>query len=85
MATIIYPDGRETELRPADGRAFTISELSQVIGGPVHTIPTRDGRKMFFLRSTVLPRNRKATGLTNLTRAYIHGDAVICTNDELRK
>jgi len=46
MALILYPEGTNREVHPANGDHFEIEELMQIVEGPLQMIPLPDGRIM---------------------------------------
>lgn len=41
-ATIIYPDGREEKVSPANGNDFSLEEVQKIVGGYVEIIGLSD-------------------------------------------
>jgi hypothetical protein len=64
MATLIRSHGEIRELAPADGVAFTLTELQAIVGGYIEAIGVPDGRLMFLNedgKRLQLPINHEAT------------------------
>ena len=40
MATLIYADGEEKEVKPEDGSKFSLEELQQFVGGNIQVVPS---------------------------------------------
>jgi len=91
MATILYPDGRHSEVKPANGTDFKLDELSKIVGGHIEIIPTRDGRIMVLNEEGKLldlPRNEQAELLVDLMTPEklaemkrLYGDSLIIASD----
>jgi hypothetical protein len=92
MATIIHPDGREQEAKPANGSFFAYDEIRHIIGGGIDTLPTTDQQILFFCGTNQSSRNMKAMELAGITidpdamkeADYIHGTVLLCVIGELR-
>jgi hypothetical protein len=68
MATILYPDGRQEERQPANGRDFQLDELQAIVGGHIEIVSTKDGRILVCNDESKLlglPRNDQATAMVN--------------------
>ena len=72
VALILYPDGTNREVHPANGDHFEIEELMEIVEGQIEMIPLSDGRVMTFNEEGVpdaeagrvgLPPNEQATVL----------------------
>jgi hypothetical protein len=70
VATIIYPDGREEPIEPANGTNFSLSELQKIVDGMIEIVPCREAGKIMVANEESklldLPRNDKATSLADL-------------------
>lgn len=75
----IKTDGTKKEIKPENGKQFTLEELQEYVGGYIEMITTSDGKKMIMNeegRLNNLKINPQASILTNgLT---IVGDVVVC-------
>ena len=62
---IITPEGRVTTARPK-GKAWSLEEMQEIVGGWIEIVPTLDGRLMILNEEGKLdglPANSKATAL----------------------
>ncbi len=88
MATLIRAGGGPEDVQPADGHAFTLPELQQIVGGYIEVVRAADGRLMFLNedgKRLNLPWNGFATFLVRGLIGdddYIVGDVVLCTRTE---
>jgi len=90
MAQLIKSNGEVTEVKPANGKTFSLKELQTFVGGYIERF--RAGKKVFNWnedgRMMELPKNEKATdilylecdGLRNVQD--IVGDVLICEASE---
>lgn len=87
MATIIYSNGTETEVSPANGTDFKLEELQKIVGGYIEVLNLNDGRIM------VVNEEGKIQGLDlNVIATYIYGrhtdcvvgNVLVCKSDEVR-
>ncbi|GHO49227.1 hypothetical protein [Ktedonospora formicarum] len=79
MSTIYYPDGREEEVQPANGTDFSVQELTNIVGGHLEFINTRDGRLRIIDehgKSNQKPYNAKATALADISSANERAQAI---------
>lgn len=91
MAQLIKANGEVTEVKPANGKTFSLKELQNFVGGYVERF--RAGEKVFNWnedgRMMKLPKNEKATnilyvecdGMNNVQD--IVGDVLICEESEI--
>jgi hypothetical protein len=87
MATLYKTDGTVTEVKPANGRAFTLEELRRHVGGDIEHLQLR-GKHIWLDEEGKLknkPRNPKAQeeankyGFSMLTGGdYLVGDVLFC-------
>lgn len=42
-ALLITPDGKKSEVAPADGKKFSLAEMQKLVGGWIERIPIRGG------------------------------------------
>jgi hypothetical protein len=88
MALLMLPSGESREIKPAQGNAFSVDELQQLIGGWIEPIQLSDGRFMCVNeegKSLNLPYNQQATELAHpilRPNDYIAGVAVVMTRTE---
>jgi hypothetical protein len=88
MALLVLPSGESREIKPAQGNAFSVDELQQLIGGWIEPIQLPDSRFMGVNeegKSLNLPYNQQATELARpMLRSddYIAGVAVVITKAE---
>ena len=64
MATLIKTDGTIKQVKPANGRYFTLEEKQRFVGGLIEFIPTREGNWLTINEEgklNGLPINRTAT------------------------
>jgi|SRR5215471_21575236 len=89
MATIVKTDGTQHETTPKNGKAFTLDEVHDVVGGYFETVNSIDGRLMLLNedgKRLELPTNMIATMLSSGLRSphdVIVGDVLLCTREEL--
>ena len=76
MALILYTDGTNKEVHPANGDHFEIEELVKIVEGTIQMIPLPDGRIMTLNEEggpdaeagrTGLPPNEQATALAGFS------------------
>lgn len=93
MATLIRPDSTTQVVRPANGTDFTLDELYRILNcTTVEAVYLPDGRIMVIDEdgkfSKPLDVNPEATKLGFkagiATSDYIVGDALVCSNEELK-
>ena len=90
MAELIKQDGNIEQVRPANGRDFTLEELQAFCGGYVQEVSLRDGRVMWCNEDGKvygLELNERATAIAEdagalLVGDYVVGDVVICKDTE---
>jgi hypothetical protein len=79
VATILYTDGREEPIEPANGSNFSLEEMQRVVEGHIEIVPCRDGRIMICNEESKileLERNQKATELAALPSAAERNEAI---------
>ena len=88
-ATIIYPDGREEKVSPANGNDFSLEEVQKIVGGYVEVIGLSDDNIL------LLNEDGKLMGLAENVKAneiavnhdavfpedYIVGNVLMCSYD----
>lgn len=91
MAKLIKTDGSEMEVKPKNGRDFTLEELRTVIGCSwVEIVRLHDGSGSFFVvdeegKLNGKDYNEKATVMYGcMPFDYIVGDALLCKKGEVR-
>jgi hypothetical protein len=74
MAQIITPDGKTIEVKPKDGKKFSLEEMQVYVGGYIEHITLADGRHAY------VNEEGKLRGLeTNLLATQLYGSGdVIC-------
>jgi hypothetical protein len=85
MATLITPDGTHTEVQPANGKVFTLTELQTLVGGFIESVVVVDHRVMFVDedgRMKRLPPNPEATMVAGNIAQMLVGNALLCTLKE---
>lgn len=63
---LIFPDGTEREVTPANGKKFSLRELQGFVGGIIQYCKAKDGRDMVLNdegKLCALPINEEATKL----------------------
>jgi hypothetical protein len=72
MATLYQPDGRTKEVRPSDGKHWTLAELQTMIGQQeIEVVLTTDGK---FMVVDEMSKFRAESELNiPATRIYVHG------------
>ena len=91
MAEYIKQDGTTEQVRPANGRDFTLEELQGYCGGYVQEVSLRDGRVMWCNEDGKvygLELNERATAIAEdagalLVGDYVVGDVLICKDKEV--
>ncbi len=94
MAQLIHADGTTEDRQPADGQAFQLQELYQMVKGPdqplgsvsIELLSTRDGRFMVIngegkMRHLSFPRNDVATALIDFASPEQLQDYVAALED----
>lgn len=82
VATLIWPNGVESVVRPADKRKFTLAELQAFVGGDIERVALRPGNGHATMyvneegKIKGLSRNRKATRLA-LAGTPEYGDTIV--------
>ena len=90
MAEIITADGTVREVQPANGKNFTLKELTPIVGGYIEIIYLNDGRLMIMNEEgklSRLPDNEVATALARSSISpddYIVGDVLVCNQHEIK-
>lgn len=98
MAKIIYASGLVKEVKPANGKWFTLEEKQRIVGGNIEIIPSREGNWLVIHEEGKVegkPINKEATllyayGVMTSEKGFtIHdvvvGDVLYCTEEELCK
>lgn len=99
MAKIIYANGETKEVKPKNGKFFTLEEKQAIVGGLIEIIPSREGQWLVIHEEGKLegkPVNREATLLyaygimaDKNGKFFVHdflvGDVLYCTEKELGK
>lgn len=83
MATIIYVNGSTRELRPANGRCFTLEELQEAVGGFIEPIRLPCGDELILDEEGKI-KGKSMNGRASVLLAaagglpddYVAGDAV---------
>lgn len=87
ISKLLFTDGTFKTITPANNKDFTLKELQKYVGGYIQLIPLQDNLVMVINEEGKLlglPRNDKATGLTNFHPDYddyIVGNVVICKSE----
>lgn len=97
MATLIKPDGTETEVQPKNSQDFQLQELYELIEcSTVEMIYLADGRTMWMDEESKLksyldkadPRNAKATKLLRQAGGIpwdeVWGNVLVCGEGEVK-
>ena len=66
MGLILYPDGRQKAVEPANGRDYSLDELRAIVGGSIEIIPTKEPGRIMVL-------NDDAKSLTSCLCLHILG------------
>jgi hypothetical protein len=83
---IYYPDGRETEVKPAKGKKFSLAELQAAVGGYIERILLVPGNGHATMygdedgKCKGLPVNQKASSMALATRQmndYVVGPVIV--------
>ncbi len=86
MATLLKADGMVSEVKPANGRKFTLEEVQKLVGGYVQMVDNGDGTRLLCNEDGKvhnLPPNAAATAIYKYGRQdHIVGDVVIVTRRE---
>lgn len=89
MGKWIKSDGKETQVRPADGKFYSLKQLQRMVGGYIETVKLPPDLLMVVNeegRQLGLQMNRKASrrAMVRLHRPMvIYGNAVLIKQDEL--
>lgn len=91
-AAIIYPDGREEKISPANGNDFSLEEVQKIVGGYIEVVGLSDGNILVLNEEGKLcglDENPKATVIAHEHKAmfphdYIVGNVLICSSDMLK-
>lgn len=80
MAYIIYTDGREEQVTPANGKTFDLEELQNIVGGYIQIIEM--GNDTFMVvdedgKFKGYERNAKATAMYRKLPYIIPGDCIV--------
>jgi hypothetical protein len=84
MGVWIKTDGQQVEVRPNDGKEFSLAEMQHFVGGYIELVRLRDGRRMFIDEEGKLkqkPVNVIATAM--YVRDIIVGDALVVEDGEV--
>ena len=82
MATIIMTTGEVRDVRPANGKTFSLEELQDIVGGYIEEV--RLNGQIMFVNEEGLLDGLKANRIASLeARRTIVGDVVICRNEEV--
>ena len=98
MATLIKTDGTTKQVKPANGRYFTLEEKQHFVGGLIEFIPTREGNWLTINEEgklNGLPVNRTATLMYEHSIVWkenerpvfadiVVGDVLYLTDEELQ-
>lgn len=83
-AVLYRPDGTQQEVRPADGRRFTLAEAQRLVGGLVERLSLGRGRIMLINEEGKIlgmAPNAPATRIAGPSLGagdFIVGDALVC-------
>lgn len=91
-ATIIYPDGREEKVSPANGNDFSLEEVQKIVGGYIEVVGLSDGNILVLNEEGKLyglAENPKATAIAHEHKAlfphdYMVGNVLMCCSDMLK-
>lgn len=88
MAQFIKSNGSEVELKPENGKHFSLEELQGCVGGLIEIVESNDGRLIVLNEEgklNELPINRKASALYKYAgHDIIVGDVLICNKNQIR-
>lgn len=96
MSQILYADGREEEVQPANGSSFSLAEMQNIVGGLIEIVRLSDkvGTEEMILvineegKLQADPMlNAKATQLFLIDRAWpdtIVGDVLFCPSSQVK-
>ena len=92
MAKIIKTNGDIVEVSPKNGSDFSLSELSEIVGGYIEIIHTLDRKNIIVLNEEgkilQLPINKKATeiayGNNNMINDFIVGDVLLADLEQVK-
>lgn len=89
MATLIRTNGSEEQVRPADGKYFTLEELQRYVGGFIEAVALPNGKTMIVNEEGKLdnlPYNQRATLLGaaagTMPGDEVMGDVLVLSDDE---
>ncbi len=85
MATLIHADGRIEEVRPKNGKEFTLTELQGYVGGYIELV--RHGKQNIFCdedgKLKDKPVNVVASHMYPLVGDFFVGDVIVCEKGEV--
>jgi len=88
MAQFIKSNGSEVELKPENGKHFSLKELQGCVDGFIEIVESSDGRLIVLNEEGKLkglPVNQKASTLYKYAgHDVIVGDVLICNKKEIR-
>ena len=91
MAILIEPNGRRTELKPANPKkGFSLEELQKLVGGYIECAHFGNDGKFFVVNEEGklmgLPYNAGATAIyaEHVPGDYIVGNALLCDRGEVK-
>ena len=91
MARLLTPDDKNdsTPLFPANGEAFTLEEMQEIVGGYIQHIHLPDGRVLVMNedgKMLKLPYNFQASMYANeagvAIKDYVVGNVILCSRKE---
>lgn len=85
MADLIQPDGTVTEVKPKNGKEFTLEELQAHVGGYIEMLDVGDGRKLIVDEEGKLKRLAPNYAATMLYRRdVLVGTVLVIKRNEIR-
>ena len=90
MAQFIKANGEVTEVKPKNGKDFSLEEMQKFVGGYIEIVESqiKGDKRLIVLNEEGklhgLPVNPKATAIFGYPGDFIVGDVLVCTNKEVK-
>lgn len=90
MATIYKTDGTSIEVKPKNGKDFSLKEMQEIVDGYIEILDLNDGRIIVLNeegKCSGLPYNHMATLMYRKaynTLDFIVGDVLVCDSKQVK-
>lgn len=84
MALLIKTDGTEEKVEPKNGTDFSLEELQGFIGGLIEIVRATKNRILVVDDEGLFKEKEINWVASHYARTFIVGDALLCTNEEVR-